>query len=194
MPWPLDRNISQIQARRASECANPVECINPGSHLLAQRACIGKSPSAARPSGRNVLAILIGAAMVLNSNVTVGQTAEEQLKAIVAKQAADWNRGDIHAFMQAYWNSEQLTFSSGGKTERGWQATRKRYLEQYPTQKEMGRLEFSALETHSLGPDAALMLGEWKLLRQAPVAGNFTLVWRKLGNQWVIVHDHTSVR
>ena len=144
--------------------------------------------------GTNLFAIFMGAVVLFDARFVIGQTVEEQLKAIVAKQAADWNRGYIPAFMQAYWNSEQLTFSSGGETERGWQATRKRYLEKYPTQEKMGRLEFSALEVHSLGPDAAFMLGQWKLIRQAPVAGNFTLVWRKLGDQWLIVHDHTSVR
>ena len=49
------------------------------------------------------------------------------LEPMLAEQSAAWNRGDIPTFMKAYWNDPKLTFSSGGKTERGWQATLDRY-------------------------------------------------------------------
>ncbi len=122
------------------------------------------------------------------------QSLESQLTAIVDRQTDAWNRGDIEGFMQAYWKSEQLTFSSGGKIERGWQATRTRYLKRYPTREIMGRLNFSELEVRSLGTDAALMLGKWKLERDTPIEGNFSLVWRRINSEWLIIHDHTSQR
>jgi beta-aspartyl-peptidase (threonine type) len=104
-----------------------------------------------------------------------------------------WNGGDVRAFMDHYWKSGDLTFSSGGKTTRGWQATLNRYRERYPTRDKMGRLTLSGLEITPLGDAAALVLGQWKLDRQSePVQGNFTLVLRRLDGRWVIVHDHTS--
>jgi beta-aspartyl-peptidase (threonine type) len=86
-----------------------------------------------------------------------------------------------------------LTFSSNGKTTRGWQATLAGYLERYPTREKMGRLTLNGLEITPLGDAAALVLGQWKLDGLSePVGGNFTLVFRKIDGRWVIVHDHTS--
>lgn len=116
------------------------------------------------------------------------------LEKILNEQEQAWNRGDIDAFMLPYWKSESLTFSSGGETQRGWNATRDRYKARYPDQKTMGKLSFSNLETHPLGTDAALMLGQWQLQRDEPIGGNFSLVWRREGDRWMIMHDHTSAR
>lgn len=57
----------------------------------------------------------------------------------------------------------------------------------------MGTLRFSDLEITPLAPDAALVLGRWRLDREkdAP-GGSFTLVMRKLSEGWRVVHDHTS--
>ncbi len=115
-----------------------------------------------------------------------------KLKNVLQTQADSWNQGDIPAFMEAYWRSEQLTFSSGGKTTRGWDATRDRYLKNYPDKKTMGVLKFSELEVQLLDDSAALMLGRWHLTRDQPVGGNFSLVWQKIAGKWVIVHDHSS--
>ena len=115
-----------------------------------------------------------------------------ELKSIVEKQATSWNRGDIPAFMEAYWHNEQLTFSSGGKTTRGWEATRDRYIKKYPDKQTMGMLKFTELEVQSLDDGAALMLGRWHLTRDQPAGGNFSLVWQKLDGKWMIVHDHSS--
>jgi acetyl esterase/lipase len=132
---------------------------------------------------------------------------EKQIAAVLAKQAAAWNRGDIDGFMQAYWKSDRLTFSSGGKTTRGWQTTKADYKRRYPTRDAMGTLSFDKLEVSPVGDAAldgaaasqpsrdaaALVLGRWKLRRNRdPVGGNFSLLFRKIGGRWVIVHDHTS--
>ena len=54
------------------------------------------------------------------------------IEEILTKQAKCWNQGDIDGFMQTYWKSDNLTFSGGGKTTRGWQATLDRYIHQSP--------------------------------------------------------------
>ncbi len=94
--------------------------------------------------------------------------------------------------MAPYSQSPQLTFSSGGKVTRGWQDTFDRYKARYPTRADMGRLHFTDLEITQVAPRAALVLGRWRLEREKPVGGNFSLVLRKDRDQWVIVHDHTS--
>jgi beta-aspartyl-peptidase (threonine type) len=95
--------------------------------------------------------------------------------------------------MESYWKSEDLTFSSGGKLTRTWRGTLENYKERYPSRGDMGKLSFINLEVTLLGAEAALVLGEWQLSRESQdLGGNFTLVFRRLGDKWVIVHDHTS--
>lgn len=116
-----------------------------------------------------------------------------QIEGVLAAQAEAWNRGDIDGFVKHYWRSDELTFSSGGETTRGWTRTLERYRERYPTRELMGQLRFSQLETTLVGDSAALVLGRWRLNREmSPVAGNFSLVLRRIDGQWLIIHDHTS--
>lgn len=115
------------------------------------------------------------------------------IESILKAQEEAWNRGDVEAFMEHYWKSDELTFSSEGKTTRGWTATLARYKERYPTREKMGRLKLSNLEITPLGTSAALVLGNWNVDRDGePLAGNFSLVVRKFDERWLIVHDHTS--
>lgn len=120
--------------------------------------------------------------------------AECAIRRVLREQADQWNRGDIDGFMGSYWRSDELTFSAAGRTTRGWVATRERYQRRYPDRRAMGTLAFSELEVTVLAPEAALVLGRWHLDRdERPVGGNFSLVFRRMGNRWLIVHDHTSV-
>jgi beta-aspartyl-peptidase (threonine type) len=115
------------------------------------------------------------------------------VEAVLQVQQAAWNRGDVDEFVEHYWKSDDLTFSGGGKTTRGWTATRDRYRDRYPTREAMGQLTFGNLEITPLGDAAAMVLGEWALARDDdPVGGNFTLVMRMVDARWVIIHDHTS--
>ena len=116
-----------------------------------------------------------------------------EIPRMLEQQAQAWNAGDIDAFMAPYWHSPDLTFSSGGKVTRGWQATRDRYHLRYPTREAMGRLTFSDIEVTEQGPNVALVLGRWRLERVEPIGGGFTLLLRKDDGRWVIVHDHTSI-
>lgn len=117
------------------------------------------------------------------------------IERVLTEQAAAWNRGDLEAFMDGYWRSPDLVFTSGGHVQRGWQTTLDRYVASYGTSPEtMGRLTFSDLEIHPLGDGAAWALGRWRLEfdgGQSP-GGIFTLVFREIDGRWLIVHDHTS--
>ena len=103
-----------------------------------------------------------------------------EIEAVLREQADAWNRGDIDAFMEHYWKSDSLTFSSGGQTTRGWQATKDSYRRRYPTREQMGQLSFSRLEITPIGSDGALVLGNWRLDRASPVGGNFSLTLRRI--------------
>ena len=133
------------------------------------------------------------AAMEKQPATNQGDSIRSSVESILSAQEDAWNRGDVDAFMEHYWKSEELTFSSEGKTTRGWTATLARYRERYPTPEKMGRLKLSGLEVTPLGDTAALVLGQWKVERErGPLSGSFSLVVRKFEERWQIVHDHTS--
>jgi ketosteroid isomerase-like protein len=95
--------------------------------------------------------------------------------------------------MAGYWNSPNLVFTSGGRVQRGYRTLLERYRATYGKDAELGRLDFSELEVHALGHDAAWVLGRWRLARSADTLGGvFTLVLRRIDGGWKIVHDHTS--
>jgi beta-aspartyl-peptidase (threonine type) len=122
------------------------------------------------------------------------EPAEEAIRKVLDAQAAAWNKGDLEGFMRGYWSSPELTFFSGDKKTKGWQATLDRYRRRYQAEgKEMGRLTFSELQVEVLGPDSAFVRGRWqlKLAKETP-GGLFTLIFRRLPEGWRIVHDHTS--
>ncbi len=118
---------------------------------------------------------------------------EISIRAILTAQAASWNRGDIDGFMQGYWQDEALRFASGGTVTRGWQATSDRYHARYSDKASMGQLSFRELEVEQLSKTAALVHGAWELQRDndAP-SGLFTLLFRKIDGEWMIVSDTTT--
>jgi beta-aspartyl-peptidase (threonine type) len=123
----------------------------------------------------------------------VNTESRAAIESVLRTQQDAWNAGDIDAFMEHYWKSDALTFSSGGDTTRGWTATLNRYRERYPTRDQMGRLALSDFEITTLGDSAAMVLGRWQVERDSePLSGNFSLVMRKIDDRWVVVHDHTS--
>jgi uncharacterized protein (TIGR02246 family) len=118
---------------------------------------------------------------------------QAEIRAVMKAQEAAWNRGDVDGFMEGYARSSAIEFVSGDKLTRGWQTVRDRYKKKYSSQEKMGRLTFSDVQVTVLTPDAALVLGRWKLARKADRPhGIFTLLFRHTPAGWRIVHDHTS--
>jgi beta-aspartyl-peptidase (threonine type) len=121
--------------------------------------------------------------------------AVQAVRVVLDRQVADWNKGDLDGFLAGYWNSPKVVFQSAGERTYGFEAMRERYRRRYKAEgKEMGRLDFSALEIESLGPEVALARGRWQLVLSngTKPAGLFTVILRRLPDGWKIVHDHTS--
>jgi len=123
------------------------------------------------------------------------QSPELQIRAVLDRQVAAWNAGNLEAFMEGYWHSAELTFFSGDRIYSGWEAMLERYRKTYQAEgQEMGNLEFSDLKIELLGPGNALVRGRWKLTMSGgkQPGGLYTLIFRQMKNGWKIVHDHTS--
>ncbi|MFN0207817.1 MAG: YybH family protein [Planctomycetota bacterium] len=106
-------------------------------------------------------------------------------------QTAAWNRGDIRGFMDGYRKSRDTTFVSGTTLKRGHKAVLDGYLKNYPAGKQ-GTLQFHIVEIHALSADSAYVLGRYELAGTATQTGFFTLVLRREGEGFVVVHDHTA--
>ncbi len=117
----------------------------------------------------------------------------EEIRALLAGQKQAWNRHDVEGYMSWYWKSDSLLFTSGGKVQRGWQATYEKYMKSYDTGEKMGTLSFSDLEINILSPASAWVFGRWELKRAKDnPKGVFTLILKKFPEGWRIIHDHTS--
>ncbi len=117
------------------------------------------------------------------------------VRAVLDAQVEAWNRGDLEGFMAGYWRSPELVFCSGATVTKGWEATLERYRKRYQSEgREMGKLRFDSIEVLRLGPAAAAARGAWRLRMSDGTEPNglFTLVLRRPGGAWRIVHDHTS--
>jgi ketosteroid isomerase-like protein len=157
-----------------------------------------------KPNRRPPLGLVI--ALVLAATMALAREPRAQgpdgqigaIRALLDRQSADWNRGDLDAFLEGYWQSPRLVFFSGGDRHDGFDALRDRYRKRYQAEgKAMGELSFSGIEIDILGAghEAAYARGRWQLVLpdgQKP-GGLFTLILRKFPEGWKIVHDHTSI-
>ena len=116
-----------------------------------------------------------------------------EIQSVLSAQQDAWNRGDIDAFMNGYARSTSTVFVSEDEVGRGWETVRDRYRVKYSDRAKMGTLSFSDVEVTTLSPDAAVVLGRWRLKRaNDEPKGRFTLIFKRLPEGWRIVHDHTS--
>lgn len=121
-------------------------------------------------------------------------TGIQQVEQAIERHAAAWNSGDMEGFLD-YYDRSNVTFSSGGETQRGWDAIAERFRTRYGQPGKMGTLRFTNLAVTPLSSDAAMVLGDWHLTRSdGELRGNFTLVMRRIAGRWLIIHDHTSMR
>jgi uncharacterized protein (TIGR02246 family) len=116
-----------------------------------------------------------------------------EIQSVLSAQQDAWNRGDIDAFMNGYARSASTVFVSQDEVSRGWETVRDRYRVKYSDRTKMGTLSFSEIEVTMLSPEAAVVLGRWRLKRTNDEPhGRFTLIFKHLPEGWRIVHDHTS--
>ncbi len=142
-----------------------------------------------------VVFVVGGAAWIFASEEDPAKSVEPQIHMTLDAQATAWNNGDIAGFMDGYVRDESLRFASGGTVQRGWQKTLERYQARYPTREQMGTLRFSDLEFAELSADYAEVFGKFHLARDKSVgdaSGLFTLLMKREGRRWLVLHDHTS--
>lgn len=138
--------------------------------------------------------IWISLLLVFSAVQVVAQQKDElAIRKLLTDQQTAWNRGDIEAFMKGYWQSDSLLFIGSKGVTYGYSNTYQRYKNTYDSPAKMGQLKFEFLHFFPLCSDTWMIVGKWQLTRSAgDVGGHYTLIFKKIAGEWVIVSDHTS--
>ena len=97
----------------------------------------------------------------------------------------------------AYWNSPQLVlFNNNGTVTRGWEQMRSNRQSSYAKIKDV-KLEVRDVRVQMLGRDGAVVAFLWTQSQTYDgtpdtATGRTTLVFRRIGKQWKVVHAHIS--
>ncbi|PKA96558.1 uncharacterized protein DUF4440 [Flavobacteriaceae bacterium MAR_2009_75] len=124
------------------------------------------------------------------SSIQAQNDDEKAILDIIKKQEIAWTNGDLEGFMQGYWQSDSLTYYSGGKLTRGWQTTLDNYKKGYPNDDYIGSLEFTIDQITKISEDAYYVMGQYHLTRKVGNAnGTFMIIFKKINGQWKIIAD-----
>jgi len=132
--------------------------------------------------------------LLISSSTSSAQSKDElAIRNAMNEQLNAWNTGNIDRFMHTYWQSDTLMFIGKSGVTHGWQKTLENYKKNYPDTVAMGKLDFTILEVKRLSVLYFFVVGKWHLTRSiGDASGHFTLLFKKIKNNWVIVVDHSS--
>ena len=112
---------------------------------------------------------------------------------VIHRMENAWNRGDFRGYMAGFKNPD-VVFVSGGKFQQGWQGTLDHYIRDYGGSPERrGQLHFYNMKVDVLAPDAAMLIGQYRLVRGPRVTeGVNTRLFKKFHGRWLITMNHVS--
>jgi ketosteroid isomerase-like protein len=137
--------------------------------------------------------LLFSCCLLIAVNVIAQSKEEMTIRQLLADQSNAWNRGDLEGFMKGYWQSDSLLFIGKRGVTYGWNNTLNNYKKGYPDTTAMGKLFFDIILVKRLSFQYFHVVGKWHLQRSiGDLEGHFTLLFKKIHNNWVIVADHSS--
>jgi ketosteroid isomerase-like protein len=104
---------------------------------------------------------------------------------------------DVEKLMSVYDNSERtLFFNNNGSVTMGWTQMKENRESMYSKIKNV-TLETTGVRVEMLSPTAAYVSFKWKQTQEhegklESASGRTTLIFKKIGKDWKIVHVHTS--
>lgn len=139
---------------------------------------------------KNFLFILM---FSISAFVAFSQDARTIAQKVLDQQNVHWNNGDIPAFMETYWKSDDLQFLGAAGYTKGWQATLDNYYKRYPSKQAMGQLTFTLHEVNQRTKKVISLIGQYHLDRTGMdnLDGYFMLILQKIKGKWLIVADST---
>lgn len=112
---------------------------------------------------------------------------------VIQQMEGAWNRGDFRGYMAGFENPG-VVFVSGGKFQDGWHGTLDHYIRDYGGSPERrGQLHFYNMKVDILAPNAAMLIGQYRLVRGPRVTeGVNTRLFKKIHGRWLITMNHVS--
>lgn len=139
------------------------------------------------------LCLLLGFISVFTFAQNTIEADKKAILEVLNAQKDAWNNYDIEAFMEGYWQSEELKFYGAGGVIKGWQSTLNRYKKSYPTKAHFGNLRFVFNDISPINEGAYSVMGEFHLTRDVGDAnGIFMLILKKIDGDWKVIADTSA--
>lgn len=139
--------------------------------------------------------MLASAAILFLTTASTAPQVDDRaaILAVVGRMEEAWNRGDFAGYMAGF-KRPDVVFVSGGRIQDGWRGTLDHYVRDYGGSPERrGRLHFYGMTVDLLSPDAAMLVGHYRLARGPRITeGINTRLFRKVGGRWVVSVNHVS--
>jgi len=136
---------------------------------------------------------VLAVALLASPSIASPTSDRTAILTTIEHMEAAWNRGDFRGYMAGFENPG-VVFVSGGRFQDGWQGTLDHYIRDYGGSAERrGQLHFYKMKVDLLAPDAAMLIGQYRLERGTRVTeGVNTRLFRKVRGRWLISVNHVS--
>jgi uncharacterized protein (TIGR02246 family) len=117
-----------------------------------------------------------------------------EVKQALDGQVAAWNRGDLEAAMDFYWESPEMLWISRDGTEQGWQQVLEMFQKDFTDRSKMGVYTYEPLHIEQVGPEAVYYVYRWQIDLQGKklMGGVSSQLWKRIDGRWVIASEHAS--
>lgn len=138
--------------------------------------------------------LILASLFLFSVTYSQAQSKDEiAIKKILTEQVTAWNEGNLEKFMAGYWKNDSLLFVGKSGPKYGYDVTLENYKKGYPDTAHMGKFTSTIISMKRLSSDHYFVVGKWFLQRSVGDAGGYyTLLFRKINGQWVIIADHSS--
>jgi uncharacterized protein (TIGR02246 family) len=141
-----------------------------------------------------ILLLLVAAAGCASSPRQHDQHAERVISTELERMLRAWNSDSLDAHVRSY--AVDATWTTANGLLRGKAAIQATLTTSFLRGSDLsGRLSFGPTEFRRLGTDYMMTHGSFRLDNLPSgraITGQSTLVWKRTGARWEIIHDHSS--
>jgi len=140
--------------------------------------------------------LVVGGSLSLTAQQTTAATVRTEVQQAVRAYVDAINKADAATLVEMYSREAGVTSVGDGQITRGWDAIRST-ADSIAGAEGKYKVATGSIDVTPLGPGHALALTSTILTvksgdQEVQLRGAMTLVYKKIGAEWKIIHDHTS--
>ncbi len=140
--------------------------------------------------------LVVGGSLSLTAQQTTAATVRTEVQQAVRAYVDAINKADAATLVEMYSREAGVTSVGDGQITRGWDAIRST-ADSIAGAEGKYKVATGSIDVTPLGPGHALALTSTILTvksgdQEVQLRGAMTLVFKKIGTEWKIIHDHTS--